>query len=209
MTGAKETPWWYSLLWLIGLVIFSSLFNLRREGKDRIPRKGAVVIAANHRSYLDPIVLALLVPRRMNFMAKEELFRSPIFGYLITKLGAFPLKRGKMDKAAYKRALQVLKEGKILILFPEGTRSRTGRLGKLREGPVRMALYSQVPLIPVVIKGTEKVLPPGAKFIRRGKIKIKVGEPLFFSQFFEKGEEKIKIILQKLRESMIAMGADE
>jgi 1-acyl-sn-glycerol-3-phosphate acyltransferase len=209
LTGVKETPWWYSLLWLIGLIIFKLLFDLRREGKERIFPKRAMIIAANHRSYLDPIVLALLVPRRMNFMAKEELFRSPIFGYLITKLGAFPLKRGKLDRAAYKKALQVLKEGKILILFPEGTRSRSGRLGKLREGPVRMALYSQVPLIPVVIKGTEKVLPPGAKFIRRGKIKIKVGEPLFFSQFFQKKEEKIKIILQQLRESMIAMGADK
>jgi len=209
LARAKETPWWYRLLWFIGLMIFKFLFKLNREGKDKIPRKGGMIIAANHRSYLDPIALALLVPRRMNFMAKEELFHNPIFGYLITKLGAFPLKRGKLDKIAYKKAFQVLKEGKILALFPEGTRSYSGQLGKLREGPVRMALYSQVPLIPVVIKGTEKVLPRGAKFIRWGKIRIKVGEPLFFSQFPEKKKEKIKILLKKLRESMIAMGANE
>lgn len=204
----KETPWWYLLLWSIGFVIFKLLFDLRIEGDRRSLSKGAAVIVANHTSYLDPVVLALLVPRRMNFMAKEELFQNPIFGNLITKLGAFPLKRDRLDRRAYQRALEVLKEKKILALFPEGTRSRSGKLGKFKEGSIRIALYSRVPIIPVVIKGTGEVLPPGARFIRWGKIKLRVGKPIFPDNFSGEREEKIKTILQMLREDMIAMGAD-
>jgi len=205
----KETPLWYSLLWVTGFIIFKLFFCLKIKGKNKVPKKGGALIVANHRSYLDPIVLALLIPRKMNFMAKEELFHNQAFGYLITKLGAFPLKREKMDKRAYLKALEVLKEGKILVLFPEGTRSRSGKLGKLKEGPVRIALSSNVPLIPVVLKGTEKILPPGAKFIRWGKIKVEVGEPLFSDKLKGEKKEKIKVLLQKLKESMIAMGANE
>lgn len=209
MTGEKETPWWYSLLWYAGLLLFKCIFHLKIKGKQKIPPQGGMIIAANHRSYLDPIVLALLVPRRMNFVAKEELFQNPLFGCLISRLGAFPLKRGRLDKGAYKKALQILKRGRILALFPEGTRSRSGRLGKLREGPVRMALYCEVPLVPVVIKGTEKILPPGARFIKKGKIQMEVGEPFLFNRSLKEQEKDVAVFLKRLREQMIAMGADE
>lgn len=200
----KETPWWYRVLWVIGMLAFRFLFRLSIEGK--VPARGAVVIIANHRSYLDPVVLALLTPRRINFMAKEELFRNPVFGYLIHKLGAFPLKRDSLDKTAYQKALKVLEEGKILALFPEGTRSLSGKLGNFKQGSVRIAIYSRVPIIPVVIMGTEKVLPPGRKIVGLGKIRIKAGDPILPQNFNEK--DRTGNILQNVRERMITLGAN-
>ncbi|RLE13628.1 1-acyl-sn-glycerol-3-phosphate acyltransferase, partial [Candidatus Aerophobetes bacterium] len=156
---------------------------------------------------LDPVVLALVSPRKMNFMAKEELFNNPLFGYLISRLGAFPLRRDRIDRRAYQKALMVLREGKILALFPEGTRSLSGRLGDLKEGSVKIAIHCKVPLIPVVIRGTGKVLPPGAKIIKPGKIKVKVGDPI--SPYNSGKKKKASEVLQRLKEEMIKMGAEK
>lgn len=204
----KETPWWYRFLWMLGIIIFKLMFGLEIEGRGKIPLKGAAVLAANHRSYLDPVVLALTTPRRINFIAKEELFQNPLFGKIITSLGAFPLKREKMDKSAYKKAIQILREGRILALFPEGTRSISGKLGNLKGGFIRIAIHCRVPVIPVVIRGTEKALPPGKKCVKLKKIRVKVGEPV---KIYSEGKEKDKIVqnlLQDLRKKMIAMGAN-
>jgi len=209
LTKIKETPWWYSLLWFTGLLLFKFLFGLKIEGKERIPRKGAMIITANHRSYLDPVVLALLVRRRMNFMAKEELFRHPGFGFLIRNLGAFPVKRERLNKLAFKKALQILKEGRILALFPEGTRSRSGKLGRLKEGPIRIAHHCRVPVVPVVIQGTEKVLPPGKKIPGWGKIKLRVGKPFLPVSSPEEREKAFKKALKQLKDEMISLGANE
>lgn len=204
----RETPWWYRALWVVGFVIFKLLFRLSIEGKEKIPSEGGVVIAANHRSYLDPVILALLVPHRINFMAKEELFRNPIFGYFIRKLGAFPLRRDSLDKSAYQKALRVLKKGGVLALFPEGTRSLSGKLGNLKQGSIRIAIYSKVPIIPVVIRGTEEVLAPGRKIIKLEKIRVKIGDPIL-PQEWERREKRADTTLQSLREQMIALGANK
>ena len=174
----KETPIWYHFLWGLTLIIFKVSFRIKIRGKGNIPSKGPVVLASNHLSYLDPIVLGLLTPRRMNFVAKEELFDNSLFRLLIAQLGAFPLKRERWDRTVYERALAVLRGGGILTLFPEGTRAHNGKLGHLREGAARIALRARVPLVPVVIRGTDKVLPRGKMTIRLGKIRVRVGKPL-------------------------------
>ncbi|MBC7189847.1 1-acyl-sn-glycerol-3-phosphate acyltransferase, partial [Candidatus Aerophobetes bacterium] len=131
-----------------------------------------------------------------------------LFGKIITSLGAFPLKREKINKSAYKKAIQILKGGRILALFPEGTRSISGKLGNLKEGFIRIAIQCQVPVIPVVIRGTEKALPPGKKFVKLEKIRVKIGEPV---KIYFEGKEKDKIVqnlLEELRKEMITMGAN-
>lgn len=174
----KETPLWYYFLWGLVLIIFKVSFRIKIRGKGNIPSRGPLVLASNHLSYLDPVVLGLLTPRRMNFMAKEELFKNSLFRLLITQLGAFPLKRERGHRPAYERALAILRGGGVLILFPEGTRARDGKLGHLREGAIRIALRAGVPLVPVVIRGTDKILPRGKGTIRLGKIKVQIGKPL-------------------------------
>ncbi|MBE0478275.1 1-acyl-sn-glycerol-3-phosphate acyltransferase [Candidatus Aerophobetes bacterium] len=195
------------MLWILGTIVFKVLFGLKIEGE--IPQKGAMVLAANHRSYLDPIVLALITSRRINFMAKQELFKNPVFAFLIGKLGAFSLRRDKLDKTAYQSALRVLEEGKILALFPEGTRSVSGKLGKLKEGSIRIALNCKVPIVPVVITGTEKVLPPGKKQITLAKIKVRVGEAVLPEDFKKRKKEVVGDTLQTLKRQMLALGANK
>jgi len=124
----KEIPLWYSLLRRVAIVIFKIFFTIKIEGKDNIPRQGGMIFASNHLSYLDPIVLGLLIPRRMNFIAKEELFENFFFRLLIAKLGAFPVKREKVDRTTYQKILDLLKKGEILVFFPEGTRSTNGKI---------------------------------------------------------------------------------
>ncbi len=205
----KETPWWHKIIWLVGMIIFKSVFQLKIEGGEKIPSKGGVVVVGNHRSYLDPIIMTFTTCRKMNFMAKDDLFRNAIFGYFITKMGAFPLRRDKLDRKAYQKALRILREGKILGLFPEGTRSISAKLGDLKKGSVRIALSANVPVVPVVIQGTDKILPIGAKMIRWGKIRLKVGDPIVIQNYRNKKEEKVDYVLQKLKEEMVAMGANE
>ena len=174
----KETPLWYYFLWGFNLIIFKVSFKIKIRGKGNIPSKGPAVVASNHLSYLDPIVLGLTTPRRMNFIAKEELFGNSLFRALITQLGAFPLKRERFDRAGYERALAILRKGGILTLFPEGTRAQHGKPGHLRQGAVRIALRAGVPLVPIVIAGTDSILPRGKRTIRLGKIRVEVGKPL-------------------------------
>ncbi len=200
----KETPLWYHLLRELAIIIFKALFGIRIQGKENIPLKGRMIFASNHLSYLDPIVIGLLVPRKINFMAKRELFENFLFGSFIGKLGAFPIEREKLDRKTYQIALGLLKEGKILVLFPEGTRARKGNLGPLKEGTARIAVRTKAPLIPVVIKGTDKVLPRGKKMIRLANIKVRIGKPLE-SELLHEGKDikrEVERVHQKLEKSM-------
>jgi len=200
-----KTPLWYLVLWGLSWFIFRVFFLLKIEGKENLPCSGGFILSSNHLSYLDPILLGLLLPRKMNFMAKEELFRGA-FGWFIQKLGAFPLKRGKLDPRGYKRALNILKKGEILALFPEGTRSFNGKLGPLQKGAAGLSIRCGVPLVPVIIKGTEKALPRGAHFIKLAKLKVKVGEPLFPSggekeeELHRRLEERLKTLWRELNQ---------
>lgn len=200
----KETPLWYHLLRELAIIIFKGLFDIKIQGKENIPLKGGAILASNHLSYLDPVVIGLLVPRKINFMAKRELFENFLFRCFISKLGAFPVRRERLDRKTYQRTLGLLKEGKILVLFPEGTRSRKGNLGPLREGTARIAVKTKVPLIPVVIRGTDKVLPRGKKIIRLAKIKVRIGKPLKSETSHEGRDIKREVqrVHQKLEKSM-------
>ncbi|MEA1964713.1 MAG: lysophospholipid acyltransferase family protein [Candidatus Aerophobetes bacterium] len=175
----KETSLWYSLLWKLAFVIFKVFFGIKTQGKENIPSVGGIILASNHLSYLDPIVIALLTTRKINFMAKEELFKNFFLSLLIGSLGAFPLKREGFDGKAYKKALHILREGKVLVLFPEGTRrQRKGEISSSRKGTARIALRAGVPLVPIAIQGTDKALPRGGKVVRIAKINVHVGKPL-------------------------------
>lgn len=174
----KGTPFWYSALRGLAIVVFKIFFAIKIEGKENIPYRGGVILASNHLSYLDPIVLGIFVPRRVNFMAKEELFENFFFRWLIIKLGAFPIKKEKIDRITYKKILKLLEKEEVVVLFPEGTRSIDGRIGQLQAGTARIALKANVPLIPIVVRGTEKVLPRGKKVIKLARIRAWAGKPL-------------------------------
>lgn len=151
-------------LYPAGRVVCSAVlytyFRQKVEGKERVLRTGPFVVAANHVSYLDPVVLGVACPRPIHFMAKAELFHIPVLGFLIRELGAFPVQRGVADRQAIRRALHILKDGGVVGVFPEGTRNRQGEMLDPQGGAALIALKAGVPVLPVGIWGTADVDGP-------------------------------------------------
>jgi 1-acyl-sn-glycerol-3-phosphate acyltransferase len=157
------------------------------EGREHVPRRGPVILAANHLSFVDSFVIPLLAPRPVSFLAKAEYFQQPgLKGWLtstfFTAIGAVPVQRGahRGAQAALDQALEVLAEGRAFGIHPEGSRSRDGRLYRGRTGVAWLALASGVPVVPVAVLGTDRIQPVGARLPRPGRITVRFGQPLRF-----------------------------
>ncbi len=127
------------------------------EGVEHVPPEGGLILVSNHLSYADPPLLAALLPRPTHFMAKEELWASPVVRWLANNYGAFPVRRGAVDRVALRRASAILRAGGVVGMFPEGTRSRDARLHRANPGAALIALRTDAPLLPAAITGTEHV----------------------------------------------------
>lgn len=141
----------YHILRIIARIILTPVYLPRIIGRGKIPKRGQVIVYANHSSWWDPVILGMLLGRPVHFMAKEELFRSALGRWFFTNIGAFPVKRGTADISAVKKALKLLKHGKVFGIFPEGTRITTGELGTFLRGVAGIAQHSRAPIIPVAI----------------------------------------------------------
>jgi glycerol-3-phosphate dehydrogenase (NAD(P)+) len=158
---------------------FVVYFRMRRTGREHLPRSGPLLLASNHRSFLDPFVIGTLVRRPVYYMAKRELFEyHPCVAWLLNGLGAFPVDRGAGDEDAMQTARAILARGDVVVVFPEGTRVRPGPLGAPRRGVGRLALQTGAPVAPVAVFGTEDVRRGWR--IRPRRVAIRVGRPLLF-----------------------------
>src|SRR6202451_4273925 len=140
------------LYWTLRAILvpfFLLYFRLQRTGREHLPRTGPLLLASNHRSFLDPFVIGTLVRRPVYYMAKRELFENPVVAWLLNGLGAFPVDRGAGDAQAMETARAILARGDCVVLFPEGTRVRPGPLGAPRKGVGRLALQTGVPVVPI------------------------------------------------------------
>lgn len=160
-------------------VILRLAFKIRVEGRENVPRQGPVILVANHLSMLDPIVLGCAITRPIRFMAKHELFSNRLFAYVLTRLGAFPVRRGHADKEAFHTAFEVLSRGQVLGMFPEGTRSVNGELQPPYSGAAILAEKTGAPVVPVGIVGTGRIMRKGATIPRHGRITVRVGRPIY------------------------------
>ena len=176
-------------------------------GTENIPTDGPAILAPNHRANIDPPYLSLITSRPITYMAKEELFKVPLFGGFIRRLGAFPVRRGAADRAALRQAIAHLKEGHLVIIFPEGTRSEDGRLKEAEKGFALIARQTDVPIIPIAIDGTEKILPKGAKWPQRGPTTIKIGLPITVAQILSDSTDKREALPLIGEATMTAIGA--
>lgn len=149
------------------------LMGWKIEGMENMPTEGPVILVINHISIWDPLVAGSSLPRKVSFMAKEELFSIPVLGTIFSKLGAFPVKRGKGDINAIRQSLAILKEGRVLGLFPEGTRSKNGEIQKGLPGMVLLMEKSKASVVPVKMFGTRHLLTKGW-----GNIAVVVGKPM-------------------------------
>jgi len=172
--------------------LFRVLFTYDCRGEEHVPASGPAVVAANHPSYLDPVLLSLHVGRPIRFMAWDALFRVPLLGALIRSLGAFPVdvRRGK-GRDAYERARALVMSGEVVGLFPEGHRSRAGWMEpRLREGAARLAWETGAPLVPATIAGAHRAWPHFAALPRPARIRVRFHEPIDPAPFRDRPEEE-------------------
>jgi 1-acyl-sn-glycerol-3-phosphate acyltransferase len=174
--GVNKAIFWTVRI-LIGLFV-EFYFSLERTGRKNIPKKGPVILAANHRSFLDPFLVGCLVRRPVYFVAKKELFDKRWQGWVLNRLGAFPIKRGESDEESMATARAVLERGGALVIFPEGTRIRKGGLGHPKRGVGRLALETGAPVVPIAILGSDRARR-GFK-IRPVWVRARAGRPLTF-----------------------------
>ncbi|MCE3201950.1 1-acyl-sn-glycerol-3-phosphate acyltransferase [Paenibacillus sonchi] len=173
--------------------IYAILFPLKIIGKENVPEEGGVLLCANHISLLDPMTIGIKLRRQVKYMAKAELFKVPVLGWLIDKLGAFPVKRGGVSKESIKTALNTLRSGHIMGIFPEGTRNADS--GAAKKGAASFALRSGAAVVPAAIVGSYKPFR---------RMTVIYGAPIDLSSFAGAGSESLEevtdVIMGRIRE---------
>jgi 1-acyl-sn-glycerol-3-phosphate acyltransferase len=182
---------WY---WLFKYILLGPLLALlarpKVEGLEHVPSSGPAILASNHLAVMDSFYLPLVVRRRITFLAKAEYFtgtgiKGRFLAWFYTAVGQVPIDRTDADaaQAALETAERLLSQGKLLGMYPEGTRSPDGRLYKGKTGLARLALHTGVPVIPVAMIGTDVVNPPGSMMLHPGRVTVRFGKPMDFSRF--------------------------
>ncbi|MBX3167232.1 MAG: 1-acyl-sn-glycerol-3-phosphate acyltransferase [Candidatus Eremiobacteraeota bacterium] len=171
---------------------FRVLQGLQVDGLENVPAQGACLIVSNHCSWLDPPVLGCsLAHRQLHFMAKKELFERPLLGRVIRALGAFPVERGQADRKSLRLALDLLGQGRIVCLFPEGTRGRGGPMGPWHVGVAMLANHAGVPIVPAALTGTRNLLEERAQKPARSPIRVRFGPALHFHALTGTSRERL------------------
>ncbi len=161
--------------WLATRIITKLLFRIKISGQHHLPRTGGFILATNHRSYLDPLLAGSWSRRQVYFLAKKELFANRLFGWVITRTNALPVKRGSIDRNALKLCLDVISKGYGLTIFPEGTRAKDREFLEPRPGIGVIALEAKVPIVPAYINGSNRLKDC---LLGRDRLAIYFGEPL-------------------------------
>lgn len=175
-------------------VFFKAVFRYEVHGLDNVPAEGPTILCANHISNWDPPLIGSPLARPVHYMAKEELFRIPVFGWLIRQFGAFPVKRGGVSKESIRLSLGLLREGKVMGIFPEGTRKNRGGEGK--KGAAMLALRSGATVIPVAIVGNYRLFR---------KMRLYYGKPVDLSEFAEGGPDVLEAATDKIMKAIREM----
>ena len=153
--------------------------RMRVEGRENVPKTGGFVLAPVHRSYIDTPISAAVTGRRLRYMAKDSMWKTPWVGWVISSVGGFPVSRGTTDIEALKRCFLLLGQGEPIVMFPEGERKSGPIVQPLFEGAAYVAARGNVPIIPVGIGGSEGVMPRGAKMIYPRKVRVIIGKPIY------------------------------
>jgi 1-acyl-sn-glycerol-3-phosphate acyltransferase len=189
----------YFLLRAFARGLFSLVFGLRIKGKRNIPLGGKLIIAANHRSNLDPLVVGVAMPREIHFFAKIELFRNRFFAQFIRYLNAFPVTRTGFDRQALSHSLKILERDEALLIFPEGTRAPAGGFLRAKSGIGWVASLSNSPIVPVYVHGSDH---PFRAILRRPRIAAVIGKPIPLTELVPSSLEG-KVRYQALAEEVL------
>lgn len=182
MTNTRGTTWYRFVRAFARHVAFALLGGFRVVHEERVAKDGPLIVAPIHVSHLDPPAVACGLPRATTFMAKEELFRPFLLGSLIRSLGSFPVRRGENDTEAIRKAIELLKLGHAVLIFPEGTRGDGVTMSPIAAGIAMIAKRTQAKVLPVGIIGTHIALPKGQSKPKRSRITISFGEPFTYDE---------------------------
>jgi 1-acyl-sn-glycerol-3-phosphate acyltransferase len=183
-------------------LVTTLMFDLKVLGIHHVPRRGGVLIVANHQSYIDPLCIGCQLPRPASYFAKSELFENPRFGWLIHNLYAFPVRQGEGDITAVREAIKRLQSGSGLVIFPEGGRSDTGELMPLEPGVALIVRKAAVPVVPCVIEGSYAAWPKHRKLPRPHPVRVQFGPPM------DVGKQKAHTIVETIDRTLHEMLAD-
>ena len=169
-------------------------------GGENIPDTGPIILAPNHRAYMDPPYLSMVTKRQLHLMAKDSLFKVPVFGPYIKAMGAFPVKRGTADRGAIKQAIAELKAGRVMGIFPEGTRAEPGTLLPAEKGFALIAKQTGIPVVPIALEGTDKVLPKHGG-LHRAHVTARIGKPMTAAEMLAANPDPSKDALTIISET--------
>jgi 1-acyl-sn-glycerol-3-phosphate acyltransferase len=194
---------WYALIRKVMKLVTILYFQTRVTGSKNVPSQGAYLLLCNHQSYMDPVFCAISVKnRKLCFLARESLFRNKIFGSLISSLNAIPVKRGEADIAAMKRVIARLNEGKIVCMYPEGTRTLNGKISPIKPGFTLLCRRGRAGVVPMVVEGMYDAWPKSRKFPKRGKVYVKIGEPISYDDINGMKEDEFNLKINQLMQNM-------
>jgi len=179
---------WYSFILGTAALVLRVVARPDVRGRERVPASGGLVVASNHSSFWDPPILAVALPRETHFLAKEELFRVFGFGSLIASVNAIPIRRGVADLGGISRALDVLRSGGCLIVFPEGGRMKDGQLHRAKPGLGLIVAHARVPVLPVHVTGSNHIRRCLA---RKERVQVRFGRPLAVETLLEGGDPEL------------------
>lgn len=191
MSGMRDAPWMYRVLRKIVPLVANPYLKVKLEGMDNIPSDEPAILASNHLSFIDSIVLPMNVPRPVYFLGKSDYWDSWRTRWFFKGTGVVPVERGggSASENSLRTGVAILRQGDLLGIYPEGTRSPDGRLYRGKTGPVRIALEADVPIIPCAVLGTDRAMPSGTYLPRRHPVTVRYGEPLDLSRYRERRDD--------------------
>lgn len=203
MPGMRDAPLLYRVLNRPLPPVLNPYFPLHVEGLDNVPGDGGAILASNHLSFIDSVVLPLNLPRPLYFLGKAEYFQSWRTRWFFAAVGVVPVHRkgGRKGREGLETGMQILRDGRLLGVYPEGTRSPDGRLYRGKTGPVRMAIETGVPIVPCGVVGSDRAMPVGARIPRRQPVTVRYGRPLDFGRY--RGEERDPFVVRTATDELM------
>jgi 1-acyl-sn-glycerol-3-phosphate acyltransferase len=200
--GAGHVFYWLMKYVFIG-PIFRLFFRPWVEGLENVPKDGPVIICPNHLSFIDSILVPMLLPRKVVFLGKSDYFDKWYVSWFFKGAGVIPVRRegGEAGESSLKAGVEALSQGLAVAIYPEGTRSPDGRLYRGKTGPARMALRARCPIVPVAVFGTNEALPSGSYVPRMARIGVRYGAPLDFSRY--EGKDDDRFVLRSITDEVM------